>query len=436
MMTLDSLDSNTLIALMRSAILFGPVWIAYALVVLRPLKKSELTGILLAFLWCFFSLILVNALAIYLKWWSFGVKGGTFWGTPVDLVIGWALLWSVFPSLKFSQNNLWYWCFILLVMDLAVMPILDPVVKLSDNWLWGELLCLGLVYLPSRILAEDTATGSHLHRRCVLQMLLYGMIFFGILPVHVFRNLNGMGGLSSSYPTLFLFAQVYLLIALIGVSALQELDIRGGGTPFPLDPTSSLVTTGPYAYIANPMQFCQALLFISMSVFFDLAFLIGLGVICVFSLGFTQINERAAHLRKFGEPWKNYRKHVQDWLPRFLPWRATGAKLYVDLSGCGACQWTGAMLKKLKLLQLDIVDARHYPGDEIMRLTYRENDGYEETGIRALGRAFEHINIIWALAGFAMRLPVISHVLQILVDLKVPPHSVPLEKAKLKNHSH
>ncbi len=428
MIELNSLDANTKIALMRSAILFGPVWIVYALVVLRPLKKAELTGILLAFMWCFFSLILVNVLMVNWGWWSFEVKGGTFWGTPVDLILGWALLWSVLPSLKFSQNNLLYWFFILFALDLATMPLLEPVLKLSDKWVWGELLCLVLVYLPSRILAEDTRKHTHLHRRCILQMLLYGMIFFGILPILVLGELGDYDRLLESAPTLFLFAQVYCVIALIGASALQELDIRGGGTPFPLDPTKRLVTTGPYAYVANPMQFCQGMLFVSLSIFFNTVFIVGMGVIFIFYLGFTRLNERGDHLKNFGEPWKVYREHVRDWLPHFFPWHENKAQLFVDLSGCGACAWTGTMLQKLKLRQLEIIDAKFYPGDEIMRMTYRDGDGYEETGISALGRAFEHVNIVWAMVGFALRLPVISHVLQWWVDFKVPPHSVPLEK--------
>ncbi len=425
---MNSLDENVKIALMRSAILFGPVWVVYFLVVLRPLKKMELTGLLLAFMWCFFSLILTNVLMIYLGWWTFEVRGGTLWGAPIDLILGWSLLWSVLPSLRISRHNLLLWFVALFVIDLVVMPQLNPVVKLSDNWIWGELICLLLVYVPSRILAEDTRTQTHLHRRCVLQMFLYGMIFFGILPAMVLVGMKRFDWLWEPLPTLFLFVQVYCVIALIGVSALQELDIRGDGTPFPLDPTHRLVTTGPYAYIANPMQFCQGMLFVSLGIFFDPTFLVGTGVLFIFYLGFTRLNEKADHLRKFGEPWQHYRKHVRDWLPRFFPWRENKAELYIDLSGCETCAWTGAMLKKLNLRQLEIFDARFYPGDEIMRMTYRDYNGYEETGIAALGRAFEHVNIAWAMVGFAIRLPVIRHALQWWVDFKVPPHSVMLEK--------
>ena len=53
----------------------------------------------------------------------------------------------------------------------------------------------------------------------------------------------------------------------MGLSALQEFALRGKGTPFPLDPPLKLVTTGPYAYVSNPMQTAQILLYCSLAMF-------------------------------------------------------------------------------------------------------------------------------------------------------------------------
>lgn len=417
------LDPDTQVALIRAALFFGPVWIVYIFVVLRPLKKAELTGILLAFLWCFFSLILVNALVIHLGGWHFLVRGGTLWSIPLDLVLGWAMLWSVLPSIRIFRRNLMTWFGILLAIDLVVMPLLDRVVRLSDNWIWGELACLLLVYVPSRILADDTRTDEHLHRRNVLQMLLYGMIFFGILPVWVMKSIGAGLSWIDDPATLTGFFMLYLVIALIGVSALQELDIRGAGTPFPLDPTRRLVTTGPYAYVANPMQLCQGLLFICLSVFVSRVFQIGLGVTIIFYLGFTRIIEKEIHQGKFGENWDVYRANVRDWWPRLFPWRNYRAALYVDLTGCGSCERVGVFLKKMNPRGLDILDAKTWPGESITRMTYLDHDGFEENGIRALGRALEHYNVLLALPGFFIRLPGISHILQGAADIFFPPHN-------------
>jgi len=39
-----------------------------------------------------------------------------------------------------------------------------------------------------------------------------------------------------------------------------EFARRGGGTPYPWDPPDRLVTSGPYAYVRNPMQLSTTLI--------------------------------------------------------------------------------------------------------------------------------------------------------------------------------
>ena len=56
--------------------------------------------------------------------------------------------------------------------------------------------------------------------------------------------------------------QILAVPAVLGISAVCEFARRGGGTPVPFDPPKRLVTTGPYAYIANPMQTAMTLVFL------------------------------------------------------------------------------------------------------------------------------------------------------------------------------
>jgi hypothetical protein len=44
------------------------------------------------------------------------------------------------------------------------------------------------------------------------------------------------------------------------------------------------------------------------------------------------------------------------------------------------------------------------------------DDTAEEEGVRAFARGLEHINISWALAGSLLRLPGVSHTVQVLMD--------------------
>jgi hypothetical protein len=50
-------------------------------------------------------------------------------------------------------------------------------------------------------------------------------------------------------------------------------------------------------------------------------------------------------------------------------------------------------------------------------MRYDPADGSKSVdGVRAMGRALEHLNLGWALAGITLRLPVIWQLIQLLMD--------------------
>ncbi len=66
---------------------------------------------------------------------------------------------------------------------------------------------------------------------------------------------------------------------------------------------------------------------------------------------------------------------------------------------------------------MTFVAAEKHPTRDLWRITYDPGDGTpDEEGVAAIGRALEHINFAWAFAGMAMRLPLVSYVLQAIVD--------------------
>jgi hypothetical protein len=79
------------------------------------------------------------------------------------------------------------------------------------------------------------------------------------------------------------------------------------------------------------------------------------------------------------------------------------------------CRGLGAWIARRNPIGLDIAAAELHPSRLLNRITY-ECQGYEDEGVAALARAFEHINLGWALAGCAMRLPVVRGFLQLVVD--------------------
>jgi hypothetical protein len=64
---------------------------------------------------------------------------------------------------------------------------------------------------------------------------------------------------------------------------------------------------------------------------------------------------------------------------------------------------------------MSMVDAETTPRGSIERLRYMEGD-YSVEGVRALGRALEHLNFGWAIAGTALRLPLVWQTVQLLMD--------------------
>jgi hypothetical protein len=66
---------------------------------------------------------------------------------------------------------------------------------------------------------------------------------------------------------------------------------------------------------------------------------------------------------------------------------------------------------------LQILDAEVLPSGSIRRMRYDPADGCcPVDGVRAMGRVLEHLNLGWAIAGAALRLPGIWQVVQLLMD--------------------
>lgn len=97
---------------------------------------------------------------------------------------------------------------------------------------------------------------------------------------------------------------------------------RHRGTPAPVAPTETLVVTGVYRFVRNPMYLAvlavilgQALLFGSWALL--LYALIVLAAVVAFVKGY----EEPTLTRTYGEQYLRYRRNVPGWWPRRTPWR-------------------------------------------------------------------------------------------------------------------
>ncbi len=94
--------------------------------------------------------------------------------------------------------------------------------------------------------------------------------------------------------------------------ALVELWTKGHGSPAPIAPTTDLVTTGPYKWCRNPIEFGTNIYFLSLGIYFD-SLLTGLLCVCfglILGIGYIKLIEEKEMLLRFGKPYETYLKSV------------------------------------------------------------------------------------------------------------------------------
>ena len=404
---------------LRALALYVPIALAFALWRQRGASGRPATGLLLGGLWNFVALIGVNALAVHLGWWRFGAPGAHLLGVPVDVTLGWAVLWGIVAPLAAPRASIAALSMIAVVVDLIVMPFCAPLVVLGPLWLIGEMAAVLVAFIPGLLLARWTRDDRELSLRAAMLVMLFGALVLGVLPETIFAHAGGSwSGLTSRSPRwLALELQLVAIPALLGVSALQEFVERGHGTPLPFDPPRRLVTTGPYAYVANPMQLSAALLLLAWGAVLRSSWVVAAGVMAwVYGVGLARMDEGVDLDMRFGDAWRSYRRSVRNWFPRWRPAHAP-ARLYVAM-GCGPCSDIARWVAGSGAVALEIVPAELHPERDLRRLTYELMDDPQsrDEGVGALARAVEHIHLGWAMIAFFARLPGVRPLLQLLAD--------------------
>jgi len=108
----------------------------------------------------------------------------------------------------------------------------------------------------------------------------------------------------------------------LGVWATFQFTDIGFGTPLPLDPPRCMVTSGPYAYVRNPMQITGMsigilrVLYQPTPAMVVYAFGLLLLTVCVF-----RPYEHRQMRRLFGAEYERYRRSVRNWIPKLTPYR-------------------------------------------------------------------------------------------------------------------
>jgi len=308
----------------------------------------------------------------------------------------------------------------MVLLDVVTMPLCAPLVLLGPGWLVGEAVAVALVLVPALCVARWTLENTHLAWRAAMQVATAGLVFlylcpeiaFALRPCAGWDPLLALHGWQAQLAGLGVF-----VLALPGLAATQEFVERGPGTPIPYDPPQRLVVSGIYRYCANPMQLGCALLMLAWAGLLHNAWLVVPAVISVvYSAGIAEWDEGRDLEERFGAAFEAYRCEVPNWRLRVLPFiGASTGKIYIAAT-CGPCSELRRWLERRRPSGLEMADAETLSSGPIRRLRYVAADGTTAHGVKALGRALEHIHVGWALAGAAVRLPVFSAVSQALMD--------------------
>jgi protein-S-isoprenylcysteine O-methyltransferase Ste14 len=381
-------------------------------------------GALFAFVAAAVGLAALHEVAAAAGWWTFPAVSGSYRGLPVDLWLGWAVLWGPVPVLLRRHAPVPVSLAALAWLDTVAMPALHPLVDLGPGWLAGEAVGLAAVALPAQLAGRWSADRTHLRARVLLQAATVAALGLWLVPTAAFTL--GDGSWSRLWalprPLLGVAAQVALLIAVPAIAAVTEFAAVGGGTPYPWDPPRRLVTTGPYAYLANPMQAGMSALLLLLALLTRSAALGGAVLLAVaFSAAVAAPHERDQMAARHGEAWREYRRHVRAWWPRRRPYRAGGAAtLWLD-GGCDPCAGVAGFLARRDPVGLRVEPAHRHPAP-LRRAAYRDG-GHTRRGVAARARGLEHVNLGWAAVGWLLRTPGVGWLAQVVTDAQVaPPH--------------
>jgi protein-S-isoprenylcysteine O-methyltransferase Ste14 len=116
-------------------------------------------------------------------------------------------------------------------------------------------------------------------------------------------------------------------LLVVGISLMRatitRFDDEGDGTLAPWDPTKTLVVSGPYRYVRNPMisgvvsnLLGEALLFRSPALACW-----GAAFFLVNAIYFPLAEEPGLE-RRFGDDYRRYKAAVPRWIPRLRPWHS------------------------------------------------------------------------------------------------------------------
>nr|WP_275689987.1 isoprenylcysteine carboxylmethyltransferase family protein [Diaminobutyricibacter tongyongensis] len=94
------------------------------------------------------------------------------------------------------------------------------------------------------------------------------------------------------------------------------------GTPAPVAPTATLVVTGVYRFVRNPMYLAVLAIILGQALLFgSWGLVLYAAIVLAAVVTFVKLYEEPTLTETYGEQYLEYRRNVPGWWPRITPWR-------------------------------------------------------------------------------------------------------------------
>lgn len=105
------------------------------------------------------------------------------------------------------------------------------------------------------------------------------------------------------------------------VACFARFALEGLGTPAPVAPTKTLVVSGLYRFVRNPMYVAVSAIILGQALMFASATLIAYGIVIWFAFqAFILMYEEPTLKGAFPDQYAAYFAAVPRWIPRLKPW--------------------------------------------------------------------------------------------------------------------
>lgn len=385
----------------RTAIGLGPVVLACLLAAWRRPQRSDAAALVLGIAWVAAWIFPIVLTGVGLGWWELRAEGGTFFGIPVDLWAARAIACGAMPLLLVPRATYRVAVSLAVIMGAALVALDGVLIRLGPGWPVGALVDVAVCIAPAQLLGCWTRDRTHVYGRVVLQLIEFTILYLIVVTAMLDQTGGSWSHVLAHAPAVNALVIVLLGIPLLtlGWGGILEFPARGLGTPLPYDTAPRLLTSGPYAYIRNPVQLTVAVLLVGVGAWLSSVIVFVVGLLSVpISQVLSDWDEIYEMPRRYGDEFRAYKRHVRRWLPSWYPWSPRTARLYIGRGGWSelARSIASGGVRGLDVVEINALDT----------LRYDPCDGLpEETDVVALARVMEHRHFAWALVGILIRLP-------------------------------